>query len=400
MLADEKNFRMTAQTMFGMEELLAAELRNLGAMDVEMYNRAVGFRGDKGFMYKANLMLRTGLRILVPIHQFQVWDEQSLYDQIKKMAWEDYLDVDGTLAINTSLNSDIFTHSQYISQKTKDAIVDRFRDKYGRRPSVDLEKPSLRINIFINKDQCTVSLDSSGDSLHKRGYRDQTNLAPINEVLAAGLIQMTGWNKLTHFVDPMCGSGTILIEAALYSAGIPPGVYRNEFGFERWKDFDQELYKNIYDIMIGKINTREPLIVGGEISPNVVRKGIANTHEAKVNDMIKIYHTSFAELARPEGSGGVMIINPPYGERMDKDEDIFELYASIGDTLKKNWEGYDAWIITSNMEAAKHIGLRASQKIKVFNGSLECRFLKYEMYKGSKRVREEEVPKNDDIIEA
>lgn len=391
---DSGIFDMTAQTMFGFEELLCKELEALGATDIVEHNRAVAFRGDKALMYRANLCLRTGLRVLVPIERFNIYSQQDLYSQIKKIAWEKYLDVDDTLAINCSLNTDIFSHTQFASQKAKDAIVDRFREKQGRRPSVDLTEPTLRINLFINDEKCLVSLDSSGDSLHKRGYRDQTNLAPINEVLAAGLILKTGWDGTQNFIDPMCGSGTILIEAALIANNIPPGIYRRQFGFERWKDFDAELYAKIKEECTSQIKQGEGVIHGGEISKNVARKAIANTHEAKVNTSIQIETCAFAELKAPEGGVGTILINPPYGERMDKDEDINALYSSMGDTLKQNWQGYDAWIITSNPVAAKHIGLRASQKIKVFNGSLECRLLKYEMYAGSKRESKklEELP--------
>ncbi len=385
-MEQKQDYKMTAQTMFGLEEILATELKKLGARDVETHNRAVSFVGDKGFMYKANLCLRTALRILVPVHSFELKNEQELYDNIKKMDWEKYLGVDDTLAINCSLNSRLFNHSQFMAQKAKDAIVDGFRERHGKRPSVDLDNPTVRINLFINQDKCLVSLDSSGDSLHKRNYRDSTNLAPINEVLAAGLIQLTGWDGHSNFVDPMCGSGTILIEAAMYAANIPSGCHRKSFGFQKWKDFDADLWQTIYDSAISKIKTGTlPHIVGGEISKNVARKAVINIHEAKVDDMVKINTTAFADLTPPEGDGGVMVINPPYGERMDKDDDILALYKSIGDTLKNNWAGYEAWMITSNPDAAKAVRLNPSRKIKVFNGALECRFLKYELYRGTRR---------------
>lgn len=372
--------------MFGLEDILATELKKLGARDVETHNRAVSFTGDKGFMYKANLCLRTALRILVPIHSFHLRTEQDLYNQIKRIDWEKYLNVDDTLAINCSLNSRLFNHSQFMAQKAKDAIVDGFREKHGKRPSVDLQRPSLRINLFINQDKCLVSLDSSGDSLHKRGYRDLTNLAPINEVLAAGLIQLSGWDGMRTFVDPMCGSGTLLIEAAMLAANIPAGCHRESFGFQTWKDYDPELWQLIYDSCISKIKTGTlPVIVGGEISKNVARKAIANLHEAKVDDMVNIITTPFAELTPPDGEPGILLLNPPYGERMDKDDDILALYKSIGDTLKNKWAGYEAWMITSNPEAAAAVRLNPSRKIKVFNGALECRFLKYELYRGTKR---------------
>jgi len=378
--------------MFGMEDLLVAELAALGAQKIEKLNRAVSFSGDLGFMYKANLCLRTALRVLMPIQSFQVKHERDLYDAIKLIPWEEYLDVDGTLAINCSLHSSLFNHSQFLEQKTKDAIVDRFREKYGRRPSVDLQKPSLRVNLFISQENCAVSLDSSGDSLHKRGYRDQTNLAPLNEVLAAGLVLLSGWDRRSNLVDPMCGSGTILIEAALLAANIPPGSFQAEFGFEKWKNFDQELWDNIYDAAMNKITDFAPLILGSDISKHVARKAVININEANLKNRIKIENHAFADLPAPEG-GGVLILNPPYGERMDKDEDINEVYKSIGDTLKQKWAGYDAWIITSNLAAAKHIRLNPKPKIKLFNGPLECRFMRYELYSGSRRIE-----KNDQLV--
>lgn len=383
-------FKMIAQTMFGLEDILIKELTDLGAQQIEKHNRAVGFVGDMGFMYRANLCLRTALRILVPIHTFDVANEQDLYDRIKEMKWEEYMGVDDTLAINCSLNSDIFKHSQYLEQKTKDAIVDRFRDLFGRRPSVDTERPSLRINLFVNKTNCIVSLDSSGESLHKRGYRDKTNLAPINEVLAAGMILLSGWDKTSNFVDPMCGSATILIEAALIAANIPAGSYKDFFGFEKWKNFDKDLWANVYGEEIDKVNDNNPIIMGGEISKHVARKGVINVNEANMKRNITLHNCPFEDLPVPEGKG-ILIINPPYGERMDKDEDINALYKMIGDTLKKKWAGYDAWLITSNMAAAKHIRLNPNPKIKLFNGALECRFMRYELYSGTKRT-DKQVP--------
>ena len=384
---NNQDLRFIAKTIFGLEEVLANELKKLGAREVEEHNRAVSFVGDKGMMYKANLCLRTALRILVPIHQFEVTGEASLYDRIKEIDWEQYMDVDDTLAIDCTLNTHLFNHSQYISQKTKDAIADRFREKYNKRPSVSLDKPTVRIQIHVYNTTCSVALDSSGESLHKRGYRDKTNLAPINEVLAAGLVLLTGWTKHNTFIDPMCGSGTILIEAALFAANIPPGYYREDFGFMRWKKhlaFDEVLWNTIYDAAIAKISTEVPKILGGEISHNVARKGKENVKLAKVEDMVHIRECDIKDFEAPEGSG-VVIINPPYGERMDKD-DINALYKSIGDTFKQRFAGYDCWIISSNFDALKQIGLRPSRKITVYNGQLECRFMKYEMYRGTKKI--------------
>ncbi len=386
-MSDGTDFKMIAKTIFGLEEVLSTELQRLGAKDVEIHNRAVSFTGDKGFMYKANLCLRTALRILVPIQSFKVRDEKSLYESIQSINWENYMDVTDTLAIDTVLSSELFTHSQYLSQKAKDAIVDQFRAKHGERPSVDLDKPTLRIHLHVVGDNCTVAFDSSGESLHKRGYRDKTNLAPLNEVLAAGMILLTGWDKRTTFIDPMCGSGTILIEAAMIANNIPPGYYRDEYGFENWKKFmafDDELFNMIFDSAINKITNHEQKIIGCEISRNVSKKAKENIKHAKVDDVVTIQTGPMQEMEVPAGRG-VVLMNPPYGERMVKDN-IEELYKSIGDTFKKNFQGYDCWVISSNIEAFKHVGLRPSRKITLFNGQLECKFMKYEMYQGTKKI--------------
>jgi putative N6-adenine-specific DNA methylase len=383
----DTNFSMIAKTIFGLEETLAAELLRLGAQNIEIHNRAVSFTGDKGFMYKANLCLRTALRILVPVETFTVSNEQSLYDAVQSINWEEYMDVSDTLAIDTVLNSDLFTHSQYISQKAKDAIVDQFRTKYNERPNVDLDKPTIRIHLHIFKDVCTVSLDSSGESLHKRGYRDKTNLAPINEVLAAGLVILSGWDKRTNFIDPMCGSGTILIEAALYANNIPPGYFREDFGFMRWHKFmpfDEALWGVIFDAAINKITNHEQKIIGGELSPNVTKKAKQNVKLAKVDDVVSIRNCDMKDFEVPPGRG-VVIINPPYGERMEKDN-IEELYKMMGDTFKQKFAGYTCWILSSNQEALKNVGLRPTRKITLFNGQLECKFMKYEMYEGTKKI--------------
>lgn len=383
----ETDIKMIAKTIFGLEEVLSLELKRLGAKDIEVHNRAVSFKGDLGFLYKTNLCLRTALRVLVPFKKFKVRDEKSLYESIQDINWEDFIDVTDTIAIDTVLSTGLFAHSQYISQKAKDAIVDQFRAKYGERPSVDLEKPTIRIHLHIKDDTCTVALDSSGESLHKRGYRDKTNLAPINEVLAAGMVLLTGWDKRSTFIDPMCGSGTILIEAALIANNIPAGYFREDFGFERWKKFlpyDEELWNVIFDAAVDKITNHEQKILGGELSPNVAKKAKENIKHAKVDDIVSIKNCDMKDFEVPEGRG-VVVINPPYGERMVKDN-IEELYKMMGDTFKKNFAGYDCWILSSNMEAFKHVGLRPSRKIALFNGQLECRFMKFEMYSGTKKI--------------
>ncbi|MBA2583401.1 MAG: class I SAM-dependent RNA methyltransferase [Bacteroidetes bacterium] len=387
---------MIAKTIYGLEDILASELLKLGAKGIETHNRAVLFTGDMGFMYKANLSLRTALRILKPIFSFEVQDEQSLYKEINNYEWESLISPENTIAVDCVLNTPLFSHSMYISQKTKDAIVDRFRDKFEKRPSVELNNPDLRINIHISGTTCSVALDSSGYSLHKRGYRETTGIAPINEVLAAGLIMLTGWERHLPLIDPMCGSGTILIEAALMANNIPPGYFRESFGFQKWKDYDEKLFEMILESSVNKIRNDDYVkILGCEKDAEVAKIAVENVKHAKVNDVVNITKGDYEEFEPPQ-SRGVVIMNPPYGERME-DQDISALYKKIGDTLKQKYQGYDAWIISSNPEAFKSVGLRPSRKITVFNGPLECRFMKFEMYAGTKKlhkVREREDREN------
>jgi putative N6-adenine-specific DNA methylase len=379
----ENNFTMVAKTLFGFEDLLAKELTQLGAQEVKTGVRNVSFSGDKGFMYKSNLALRTAIKILKPIESFVVKGEQDLYDKIKDMPWEDYLKSTGTLAIDATIHSDLFTNSLYIAQKTKDAIVDRFRDQTGERPNVDLRFPDLKVNIHIDRQQCTVSLDSSGDSLHKRGYKTATNIAPINEVLAAGLVMLSGWDGQSDFMDPMCGSGTILIEAAMIACNIPPNLMRKEFAFERWQDWDVELFEKIEESLLSKTRDFHHKIIGYDKAPSAVAKAKENVKNAQLDDFIEIKHEDFFKTKKG-GEGKLhMLFNPPYGERLNIDMEAF--YKDIGDTLKQNYPGTDAWFITSNLDALKHVGLRPSRKIHLMNAKLEARLVKYVMYEGSKK---------------
>ncbi len=374
---------MVAKTLFGFEELLANELIQLGAQDVSTGVRNVSFVGDKGFMYKANLALRTAIKILKPIHSFKVKNEQDLYDQIYKMDWTPYLKPTGTLAVDATINSTVFTHSLYIAQKTKDAIVDKFRNTTGERPNVDLRFPDLKVNVHIDRNTCNISLDTSGESLHKRGYKTATNIAPINEVLAAGLIMLSGWDGQSDFMDPMCGSGTILAEAAMIACNIPPNLMRAEFGFERWQDWDVDLFEKIEESLLNKTRDFHHKIIGFDKAPSAVVKAKENIKNAKLDDFIEIKNEDFFKTQKG-GEGKLhMVFNPPYGERLDIDMENF--YKQIGDTLKQNYANTDAWLITSNLDALKHVGLRPSRKIHLFNAKLEARLVKYEMYAGSKK---------------
>lgn len=380
-----ENFKMTAKTFFGFEEILAKELQQLGAQEVTIGTRAVSFKGDKGFMYKANLSLRTALKILKPIYYFRAFNEQSLYKGIQGIDWSKYLEANQTFVIDTTIHSDNFKHSQFVSQKAKDAIVDQFREKFGQRPSVDKDFPDLRINIHIDRDQCSVSLDTSGASLHHRGYRTATNIAPINEVLAAGMLLLSGWDGSSHFLDPMCGSGTILIEAGMIACNIPANINRKEFAFEKWNDWDNDLFDQIIDSLMKRTKEFHYTIVGYDKAPSAVNKAKDNVINANLEDYIKVSQANFFDTKKETVGPLQMVFNPPYGERLDIDLERF--YRELGDTLKNNYPNTNAWFITANLEALKFVGLRPSRKIKLFNGSLEARLVKYEMYEGSKKAK-------------
>lgn len=379
------NFRMIAKTFFGFEEILAKELRNLGAGNVKIGVRNVSFDGDTGFMYKANLCLRTAIKIIKPIAAFQVFGEDDLYKKIYGLDWSDYLSVDDTFAIDATVFSDNFTHSLYVSQKTKDAIADKFRETDGKRPSVDVKNPDLRINVHIHKNQCTISLDSSGASLHHRGYRIATNIAPINEVLAAGLLLLSGWDGQCDFMDPMCGSGTVLTEAAMIACNIPANINRRGFAFENWPDFDRSLYEKIIEVSLKKSREFHHQIIGFDKAPSAIRKAKENIENANLSDYIEVRRDNFFKTVKETKGPLHMCFNPPYGERLDIDLQNF--YASIGDTLKQGYPGTNVWFITANLDALKYVGLRTSRKIKVFNGQLESRLVQYEIYEGSKKAK-------------
>jgi len=381
--SDDK-FELIAKTFYGLEEVLAEELKSLGADNILKHNRAVSFNGDKELMYKSNYHLRTALRILKPIFVFNVRTTKSLYRSIKEYKWEKIFGVEDTFAIDAVISSNYFTHSKYAALKVKDAIADRFRSKFGKRPSVDVDNPTIRIHIHIYEDQCTVALDSSGDSLHKRGYRLSKMMAPLNEALAAGMILLSGWDKKSEFIDPMCGSGTIPIEAALIALNIPPGYLGRTYGFQKWKDFDQTLWNKISAESSIKADSKI-LIVASDKSPNAIETTARNVKSAKLMKHIKIGIKYFDEQ-KPTSENGMIIMNPPYGERL-KEEDINDLYKMIGDSLKTNFSGFDAWILSASKSAMKNVGLKTSKRLTLYNGALECKFYKYSLYSGSKKYK-------------
>ncbi|MCB0529702.1 MAG: class I SAM-dependent RNA methyltransferase [Saprospiraceae bacterium] len=382
-MATEPVFNMIAKTLAGLEPVLAGELKALGATGIREIKRAVAFDGDHRLLYRANYELRSALRILVPIHEFPVYHEKNLYDGIREIDWSKYMSVDDTLAIDAVTRGEVFRHSQYAGQLTKDAIVDQFRERLRRRPSVNTVAPTLRVNIHIQGTHCDVAIDASGDSLHRRNYRRDTVEAPLNEVLAAGMILLSGWNGRGNFADPMCGSGTLPIEAAFIATNTPVQIKRAGFGFFKWPDFDRKLWQSVVENANDNIQPFDFQIFASDKDPRARNATSINVLSAGLEDLIKIDKIAFDKLVPPE-LPGTLIANPPYDERL-KLEDTAAFYKGIGDRLKKSWTGWDAWLISSNREALKNIGLRPSRKITLFNGALECSFQKFDLYEGSKK---------------
>ena len=392
----DEQFELIAKTFQGLEEVLAKELTELGANNIEIGRRMVSFTGDKEMMYKANFCLRTAIRILKPIKHFQAKDADEVYSAIKAIKWEDYLNVDKTFAVDAVVFSDEFRHSKFVAYKVKDAIVDYFREKDGKRPSVRINKPDVLLNIHIAQTTCTLSLDSSGESLHRRGYRQEAVEAPLNEVLAAGMVLMTGWHGECDLIDPMCGSGTIPIEAALIARNIAPGVFRKEFAFEKWQDFDQEMFDNIYNDD-SQEKEFEHKIYGYDNNPKANEIATHNIKAAGVSKDIVLKLQPFQQFEKPKEKS-LIITNPPYGERIST-RDLLGLYQMIGEGLKHAFTDNDAWILSYREECFDQIGLKPSVKIPLYNGALECEFRKYQIfggkYKEFKKDAAEEKPFRD-----
>ena len=367
-----------AKTVSGLEEVLKEELDLLGAGNTTVIKRAVIFEGSKTLLYKANYCCRTALRILKPVVHFPITKQEDLYRNIREFPWEEFLTPEKTLAVDAVNSSSVFTNSQYISLKTKDAVVDRFRDLTGIRPSVNLDQPDLRINVHIFKESCTVSLDSSGASLHKRGYRKNQGIAPLSEVLAAGMIKLSGWDNQSLFYDPMCGSGTVLIEALMMAKNIPAGSFRKEFGFMRWNDFDPDLWKEVKESSDAGISYSSAQVFGSDISSRALSNASDNITFAGLDKEASLNTASFFD-ADPPGEKGTIVCNPPYDERIQLSDNI-GFYKEIGNVLKRKYKGYQAWFISSDLESLKFIGLKPSKKIILYNGQLECRFVKFELY--------------------
>ena len=387
---DTNNLKIQIKTFFGLEEILAEELRKLGGANVEVKNRAVNCEGDLGFLYKINYSARTALKILVPVLTFKAWDEHRFYDKLFAFPWDEFMTVDQTFAIDTTIYSERFNHSQFISLKMKDAIADYFNFKYRKRPSVDTQNPDIKFHLHIDRELVTISLDSSGDALFKRGYRKEQGEAPINEVLASGMLQLAGWDGKGNFLDPMCGSGTLLIEAAMIAMDLPAQIFRKKFGFQNWKNYDHELFQKIKEVRINRVKEFTGKIVGYDLDSNMLHASRINIESAEMEDVIEVREQDFFE-SKKDLFPLLMVFNPPYDERIEIADD--EFYKKIGDTFKKSYPNTLAWLISSDLDAMKKIGLRPSRKIKLFNGKLECRFMQYEMYEGTKRTHKFEEKK-------
>ena len=373
-------FEMVAKTFQGLENVLADELKAIGAENVETGRRMVSFTGDKAVLYRANFCCRTALRILKPFYKFHANDADELYETVKRFDWDKVLDIDSTFSIDSTVFSTDFRHSKFVTYRVKDAIADFFFEKYGKRPSIRLNNADFMFDVHISNNEITISLDSSGESLHKRGYRVAQTEAPINEVLAAGIILLSGWKGDTDFIDPMCGSGTFLIEAAMIARNIYPGVYRNSFAFERWSDFDSELFDEIYNDDSAERDFSHR-IIGSDISPKAIAIAQRNVKSASLSKYIELEVKSIQSITEVP-AGGIMITNPPYGERIEV-EDMEALYQSIGEKLKKVFQGYNAWIIGYKNELFDCIGLKPSLKYPLLNGSLECELRQYVIFSGS-----------------
>ncbi|WP_051568291.1 THUMP domain-containing class I SAM-dependent RNA methyltransferase [Crocinitomix catalasitica] len=374
--------KLVAKTLYGMEDVLIKELTELGAKNIEKGNRVVTYVGDKRLLYASNLWLRTAISVLLPIQNFRFRDEKDLYAQFAKINFSEYMKVNQTFAVKGAVNSKLFNHTGYPRLVLKDAIADHFRDKFDKRPSVDLEKPQILFDIHIEENQCTVSLNSSGAPLFQRGYRQGTGEAPINEVVAAGLIYLSGWDQKSNFIDVTCGSGTIPIEAALMANGIPPNIARKSYSFQYWYDYDQQLWEDIYS-KAPNVPKRDLdfKIIGSDTDGDVILKARENIKALPLGKTISFEVKEFNDQVCPEGKG-ILICNPPYGERL-QDEALFDLYRDLGNFFKRKMKGYDCWVISSNFDAFKNIELKPAKKIQVYNGSLSCDFRKYEIFEGS-----------------
>ncbi|MDX2360925.1 MAG: THUMP domain-containing protein [Crocinitomicaceae bacterium] len=392
-MQSDKKLTITLKTIFGLEAVLEEELKELGYDNITQLNRAVQMKGTMRDVYYLNLHIRCAISVLVQVETFKIRNEEDLYNQCKKIDWTKYFSLDKTFAVKGAVFSDLFTHTHYPFLVVKDAIVDTFRDKYDDRPDVNIKGPQVMFDAYINKNQVTISMNTSGAPLFQRGYRDEIGEAPLNEVVAAGLIRLSGWDRKSTFVDPFCGSGTLLIEAALLAAGIPSQIERQHYAFKNFEGYDADMWEEIQKNAVKRVTELPCEIIGSDISAEMVTKARRNLGRIQIGRFVKTSVDAFSEIKQPEGPG-VMISNPPYGERMG--EEVEEMYAELGDWMKAEMKGFNCWIISSNMEAFKEVGLRPDRKIKLYNGDLECSFRKYSIYEGSKKAKYQNQDQEED----
>lgn len=382
-MPENKDYRLVVKTLYGLEEILSKELLALGGREIKKLNRAVSVVGDLGYVYKINLALRTGLRVLLPLAEFQMEDVEHYYQELLAIPWEEHFDVNTTFAVDVVGRNELLNHSSFAGLKAKDAIVDRFRDRTGDRPTVERSTPEVPIHIHIYQDTVRVYLDASGDSLHKRGYRLAAARAPLNEVLAAGIIMHSKWNGGMPVLDPMCGSGTFLVEAALIAHNMPPNIYRHYFGFHFWKGFDEDLYEKIKEGLLGRAKEYDGKIFGRDLDDYALDAAADNIERSMFDDVIRLKRADFFESA-PPSEKGLLLVNPPYNVRIAANTHKF--YQEMGDMLKREYAGWTVMWITSDLEAIKSIGLRPSRKWNLYNGELECKLLQFDMYEGTKKI--------------
>lgn len=390
--ADNTILTITVKTIFGLEDVLVEELNELGYTKVEKLNRAVQLKGTWRDVYYLNFHLRCAISVLVEVKVFKIRNEDDLYKSCMKIDWTNYFSLDKTFAVKGSVFSDMFNHTQYPMLVVKDAIADTFRDKVGDRPDVNVKTPQVLFDVYINREVVTISMNTSGAPLFQRGYREEVGIAPLNEVVAAGLIRMSGWDKKSTFVDPFCGSGTLLIEAALYAAGIPSMIERQHYAFKNFEGYNEALWESIRDAVDVRVKGLPCEIIGSDISDEMITKTRRNLRGLSVGRFVKTEVKPFTDV-KDLNAPGIMISNPPYGERMG--EEIEELYSAMGDWMKSEMKGFDCWILSSNMDAFKFVGLRPERKVKMFNGDLECSFRKYSIYEGSKKAKHN-LPEGED----
>jgi len=379
------DLQLTATTFYGLENVLAQELQQLGAKNIQTANRAVYFSGDLGFLYKANYNLHTALRVLWQVSSYKnIYKAEQLYSAISKLNWQEFLSVNQTFRIDVTGQTKFFKNTRFMALKAKDAIVDQFRSATNQRPDIELKQPDIRIVLHFQDQKLHILLDSSGESLHKRGYRTMTNIAPLNEVLAAGMVKLSGWQGLQNLLDPMCGSGTILIEAAMSAMFIPAAINREKFAFQNWQNYNADLFELIKESSLKKIRELPSGIklIGYDKAPSAIEKARQNIKNANLEEFITVKQADFFKTSRPEQKT-LLLFNPPYDERLSIN--VKEFYKRIGDTLKHNYPDTDAWLLVGNLQALKYVGLRPSKRIKLFNGKIEARLVQYQMYAGSRK---------------